>query len=155
MTAFPRVIAAALPVVEYEGVQIGLLAVEVWHNCTIIRIASVPLTSHAEKREREFRSAHRDWAQQVGKYAQAHGNLEGAPEGPLHPLGEPSESIDVTIADDQETFFRWQSSSWGSGSWDFTSEARFDPAVPVGATELTVRISVKGGDAASLIVRLG
>src|SRR3954471_23932635 len=108
MTAFPRVIAAAAPAVEYEGVQIGLLAVEVWHAFTIIRIASVPLTAHAEKREREFRSAHRDWAQNVGEYAQAHGNLEGAPEGSLHPLGEPSESINVTLADDEDTSYRWQ-----------------------------------------------
>jgi hypothetical protein len=157
VSTFPRVFAASGALVTYEGIQIGPLAVELWDDrWTVVRIAGVPVTRDAKERARVFRAAHREWTAQVAAHARSHeGSVDGAPLGPLHPLGDATDSLTVAVTDDQGTSYRWRSSGWGGVSWDFTSEARFEPVVEASVVELTIRILVKGGESGAIVVPLG
>jgi hypothetical protein len=150
MVSFPRVVGAAQVALEHEGIALGPLSIELWDDRVIVRFAGLPTDPISESRERQFHAAHYAWVRDAVRS----GSVEDAPEGPLHPLGEVHEVVTVSLTDDKGTPYRWKSSDRGGVTWDFISEARFEPAVPDDATELLIGFSIKEGQDATVRVPL-
>jgi len=148
----PKVIAAGAMVIQWEGLSLGLLSVESWPERTEIRIVGVAESDEAKQREVLHRQAVSAWIKEVER---AHRKGLPIPDGPEHPLGDHAERLRVSLTDDAGTAYRWKSSgSPGGRSWEFVAEARFVPAPPADARELTVTFDVQDGPRASTTVAL-
>lgn len=150
--AFPTVVAAGAVVLEWEGLQLGLLSVETWPEEVVVRAASVPQSEEAKTREERHRGERHAWMSKVGR---AHREGQPLPEdGPEHPLGESHDRLRISLADDAGTLYRWRRSSRGGVTWDFAGEWFFTPAPPTDARELRLTFSIRGGPEGSTTVRL-
>jgi hypothetical protein len=148
---FPAVIASGEVVLAWEGLQLGLLSVELWPDVLVVRAAGVAESVEAKEREERHRREHREWVAGVGR---AHRESRELPEGPLHPLDEPLSRLQLSVSDDVATSYRWTSNGRGGASWDFSGEWFFAPAPPAGAKELRVTFSIRDGPTGVATVRL-
>jgi hypothetical protein len=149
MAEFPKVVGAGEVALVYEGVQLGVLSVELWDDRVVVQTAGVPIDESSAQRERTFQESQFAWAR---AYA---ASPDDPPARPVHPLGADHEALTLGLADTNGTSYRTTGAGGSGGGWEFTYAYRFEPPVPDGVAALRITFSIDGGPEATVEVPLG
>jgi hypothetical protein len=76
---FPKVVAVGKTLLVHQGIQFGVLSVELWEPHVVVQIAGIPLDGSVEEREREFRDKEIAW---MRAYSESPDNAPGRAGSP-------------------------------------------------------------------------
>jgi hypothetical protein len=145
---FPKVVAVGKTLLVHQGIQLGVLSVELWEPHVVVQIAGIPLDGSVEEREREFRDKEIAW---MRPYSESPDNAPGRPD---HPIGADHHSLNVRLSDTISTAYRCIGGGGSGAGWNFTFSHQFAPPVPDDIAALSITFSIEGGTEASTEVAL-
>jgi hypothetical protein len=137
----PAVVSPLAPLFRRDGVDIALVSVELWPQQTVVRLAA--LVDDPVGEEEAFENRLDAWA--------AGGRRDRLPEGPGERLYR---DVELSLADDLGSNYRWKSSSIGGSGRLFRGEWHFARGVPEEATRLLVEASDPHGESGSFELSL-
>lgn len=125
----PQVISPLERLFEREGVEIVLVAVELWADEVVVRLKALP-SARTQQLEQDFEAALEEWGRRRAG--------SGEP-----PPGQPADRIfdvEIELSDDAGTGYRPRSSARGGTGSLFHADWFFAPGAPEEATVLAVRV---------------
>ncbi|MBX7265533.1 hypothetical protein KIF24_05400 [Micromonospora sp. Llam7] len=135
MGSHPRVFASATRVATVDGTGIHLLTVELWNAEQV----SVRLVGDLDDRMRSalasYHEAMESWAPELGRDL-----LPVSPADALH------RALEVRLADEYGTEFRYDSGSSGGTGRELLCEWHFRPSPPLRGDRLTLTFIVSGAE---------
>ena len=126
------------PLVDFNGVTLVLAVVELWTRSVRLHIAGLN-NATSDRLDEEHRQAFDGWAKEV---RDAHAQSRVPDDPPKEPAARMLD-MGLALADDVGTDYRRTISSAGGTEWRL--DAAFEPGMPAGAGELTVRGSDSNG----------
>ncbi len=135
-----HVFAPLAPLVDFEGVTLVLASVELWTRSVRLRIAGLnnPISDRLDE---EHRQALEGWAKKV---SDAH-ERSTVRDDPPRQAGARMLEMGLVLSDDAGTDYRWTGGSWGGTGSEWHLEQGFEPGIPAGAGELTLRVNDSNG----------
>ena len=135
-----HVLAPLAPLVDFNGVTLVLASVELWTRSVRLRIAGLN-NATSDGLDEQHRQALDGWAKKV---RDAH-DRSTVPDDPPREPGARMLDMALALADDVGTGYRWTGANAGGTGSEWRLEEAFEPGVPTGADELTLRVSDPNG----------
>jgi hypothetical protein len=118
-----------------DGIEVVLRGVQCTSDGVVIHLYGRP-SERTDRLDADYRAAFEGWAR-LAVAAKKRG--ERAPDPPPQP-GELLNGLELTLRDDVNTTYRWQSTQAGGSGTEWDAVWRFTPRPPPEARDLTVAI---------------